>query len=723
MVLLDGDTLWATTNIPGYVAVIPLLTSFAYFFSSQKRSITADVQASNSAAISSPAASSSTQNGSFVILNLFRSSVSASLYHAIDRRSSEPVVAKVFADCDSHKMDVRKRNLLGTVDGNNTFFVSYVSSWDINEDLPPGTWPHCIIMEKGEVTLRERVLEADMTQQEKDFACLSVLRIVFQAIQSNLVPTDLRTRNFVRVGDAWKFCTIDTLREPGEPWGRRVFAATCPPEYCQSCGSIPSCPSIDEALPIISWFVAVTVFEIQMSSAAFFDRNENFLYTAVQNVTSADLQQLVDKTPPQSAARTILSALLVLEPTMRKRIDQPLLNLLGVRGLNIDFRNVFSRANCWRNGSMTAFPSYVSDAAVHVTRKASEDNLAPMRLAHVSQLVTCCGVASADVFVCVDSNVVHNGDGAIHIFSKQGESCGFVPPPELGDESLAEWVWPNVDDLYSREEALQRPGQRKKSDGGKQQSAESSSNALDIDDSVLEQLAPPAGWQNMTQAEIANEMLRAVDFSSQPASARQCVDRFVKLMLRKSPFFRGGELDGDPIPLYSSPKQRRSRHLSTLTDTSTTDEARRRKWKKYWDLLRTELGASQDQHALPTDFLLRLPTLGHDSDDVNESISSLFGGDEWVGSLDDSSAGRYSPTALLSFSHRHASRRPARHEVAIVHDNSLTLLDRIDRLDAEELLRRDPGMELLVERELADAGRRAAKRKEEEKAKSQKSRR
>jgi WD40 repeat protein len=735
MVLLDGDTLWATTNLIGHVATIPLLAAFGYFFASQTRSITAESKAATTSSSSGNEPALAIQNNHFSILSLMRQSVAASLYLAVDRRSSEPVVAKVYADFASHAADLSRRTQLGTAF--DPCFVTYLCAWDHStaaatsepmdgeepraSTIPKGAWHHCIVMQKGDVTLRQLVLDGSLTQSDKDFACVSVLKCVTSLLEAGFVPTDLRTRNFVRVGDAWKLCTIDTLRTPGESWGRNIFASSCPPELCESSGRIKTCPSIAEARPIVAWMLAIAVFEIQTSTAAFADRNENFLYSTVQMLTLAAVKQRMQQIPPGSAAATILDACFVVDPSERQDAisGQKLLNLLAVRGHKIDYGTLFARANCWRNGSMTQFPSQISDdVAVQVTRKCSDDLVTPLPLANVSQLVACASAPSADVFLCVNSNSVQNGDGAIHIFTKTGDACGFVPAPELGDETLAEWQWPNIDETYARQEALQR---NKKSGGEGPGGANASGGdkpLASVSDEVLEQLAPPPGWQTMSASEIAREMLRGADLSL-PSSTQECVDRFVRVMLRKSPFFRGGQLEGEPIPLYSAPlvAARHEGRMAGAGEGSFGTEERRRRWKAYWEALRLELGGgAKGAHALPTNFILRLPTLGHESDSVNDDIAKIFGRDD-ASDLLDSSNPTIDPSVLRSSAFRRVSspvrRRPARHEKALTQDNYLTCLNRLDRLDAEDFLK-ERGVEEQLEVELREVGRRAVKRQKEE---------
>jgi hypothetical protein len=150
---------------------------------------------------------------------------------------------------------------------------------------------------------------------------------------------------------------------------------------------------------------------------------------------------------------------------------------------------------------------------------------------------------------------------------------------------------------------------------------------------------------------------------------------------------------------------------------------RRQKWKEYWAALRLELGGAKEGHALPAAFLRQLPALAHDDGSIDEEMRKVFGSyaevEHQLELLDRSNDLGVEAAAFLARAEEASGgrssplrRRPARHEQALTKDHNLSLLSRLDWLDAEDYLK-EKGAEEGLLGELREAGRRGAKRREE----------
>ena len=635
IVPMTGDAVLCSTQAHGNLVSIDLQNAFGKFFASQSEGIVESAAGATDNMLVQASYYAVSRDAPVETLTAY-------LYHGIDRRTSEPVLLKQHKSVKDH---IREVSVRSAMEDQATFIVRFLHTWDSNAALSPGTVPQGIIMERGDATLREVTDSVSyLTKGEVTHMVLCLLHIVQAVHDHGYVISDLKPRNIVRVGDAWKLCGLDSLVKKNDRCPSRSSPIYCPPEWCPKClhqtlDDIPADPASN------MWTLGVMVYELQSKKHLFDGTSSVEILRNIQNASEEIFRLHKSDVADNDVAAFVFSQCLRKDPAARATAKE-VLDGLAVRGYQLDPSTIFARALCFANQECHSLPTNVSSRVVQVTVSATATVLTLKQIALTRELVF---DPSSSLVMVADENPHNNGEGAVHLLDAEGSSYGFLPRSELGEDESTRWRWPCDDDRMSERNLIVNLETGKSS----VEVAPGDHHVSFRNMPLRGDLAPPKGWQSMDSSQLHSVLaeekqgktaairrtLKSRTHHSGKDSELDAVDCLKNNVLALSPFFRGGCIDGDPIPLYATaPTRRKPMTLAQARIAAEESEERykRCRGKRLWDRMRTELQLEEPNapqkrpnDKLDSRFLRTLPELrSAEKEDAHEGELERRGS-EW----------------------------------------------------------------------------------------------
>lgn len=420
------------------------------------------------------------------------------------------------------------------------------------------------------------------------------------------------------------------------------------------------------------------------------------LYEFVELVDADWLAARRAQIPENTCAGILVKMCLHRNPSQRGTTAE-LLSALKSAQLELQLDRMFTRPSFFRRGVENALPSRLV-ATVKTVDTSTSENAAyatALDLPNCTVIKHACPIACAQGLACCDVDPTKSNEGVLHLFNAStGEECGYLPPPEFGNrEEGGSWHWPLADEVNARNDAKVLAEQASASSGGSSNPVQSvaaggDGSAEDGNDdngnaannapsktSFVQQLQPPQGWQQMTVHELSGNLKSSSTTGFLRNGVDAAVETFAVAVARKTPFFRGGQVTGEPMPIYAPKLQRIGAvvdHAKLLQDDASSHKkipsvvdngnaGTLRKWQRYWATverqMQEEVGLAPASAVVPSsmahtaangagrgsrinapsslkkDFLRSVPTLSHDQEMlpmVSEEIDAMIRNTRWL---------------------------------------------------------------------------------------------
>jgi WD40 repeat protein len=418
------------------------------------------------------------------------------------------------------------------------------------------------------------------------------------------------------------------------------------------------------------------------------------MYEFVEKVDPAWLAARRAQVPGNTCAGIVVNMCLLRDPSQRATTSA-LLSALNSAQLNLQLDRLFTRPSFFRRGVENALPSRLV-ATVKTLDISTTDDPAyttALDLPNCAVIRHACTISCAQALACCDVDPMKSNEGVLHLYNAStGVECGYLPPPEFGNrEEGGSWHWPLADEVNARNDAKVLAAQATASSGGGAPNAAQSGGGISSGDedagdhdtslmhkrtatSFVQQLQPPQGWQQMSVRELSGSLKSSstTDFLRHGVDA--AVATFAVAVARKAPFFRGGQVTGDAMPMYA-PKLKRigavvdhakllqgdSAQKKTPSMSGNGNAGTLRKWHRYWATVERQMqeevglapasavvppsmahtassGAGRGSRinaptSLKKDFLRSVPTLSHDQEMlpmVSEEIDAMIRNTKWL---------------------------------------------------------------------------------------------